>query len=148
MSYKFLIDECLSPALVQLAVEAGHVESTCVRDRGLTGTKDWRLVAFAIAGNFTLVTHNSADFRGKGAEEPGGHYGDLAIHAGLVCLNSVHVMSIPRQRMLFRCALDMLAGRDDLVNTSLEVFEDADGTVPIEVYDIPTRPSEGEAPQP
>lgn len=41
MKFRFLVDECLSPELVQMAVKAGHVESTCVRDRGLSGTKDW-----------------------------------------------------------------------------------------------------------
>lgn len=35
MSFRLLIDECLSPELVDLAVEAGYVESTCARDRGL-----------------------------------------------------------------------------------------------------------------
>ncbi|MFT3819162.1 MAG: DUF5615 family PIN-like protein [Rubrivivax sp.] len=137
MRYKFLIDECLSPSLVGQAVDAGHVESTCVRDRGLAGAKDWRLVEFAVAGDFTLVTHNAADFRGKGADAPGGHYGELEVHAGLVCLNSIHVMTVPRQKRLFQQALALLAERPDLVNASLEVFEDAEGRVHFEVYDIP-----------
>lgn len=34
MSLRLLIDECLSPDLVDLAIDAGHVESTCLRDRG------------------------------------------------------------------------------------------------------------------
>lgn len=36
---KLLIDECLSPELVQMAVDAGHGESTCVRNRGWVGKK-------------------------------------------------------------------------------------------------------------
>jgi DNA-binding GntR family transcriptional regulator len=40
---RLLIDECLSPELVQLAIDAGHVESSCVRDRGRLGLKDWEL---------------------------------------------------------------------------------------------------------
>ncbi len=140
MTYKFLIDECLSPALVGQAVDAGHVESTCVRNRGLAGTKDWHLTELVVAGDFTLVTHNSADFRGKGAEEPGGLYADLEVHAGLVCLNSVHVMTVPRQKRLFQQVLEVLAERPDLVNASLEVFEEEDGTVHIEIYDIPEGP--------
>lgn len=143
MTFKFLIDECLSPALVRQALDGGHAGSTCVRDRGLTGTKDWRLVEFAVAEDFTLVTHNSVDFRGKGARDPGGHYGALEIHAGLVCLNSVHVMTIPRQRRLFQHALEVLAERTDLVNASLEVFEDDDGAVQIDLYDIPETAEEG-----
>jgi predicted nuclease of predicted toxin-antitoxin system len=138
MTYKFLIDECLSPTLVQQAVKAGYVESTCVRDRGLSGTKDWELVKVAVDGDFTLVTHNAVDFRGDGANEPGGHYSELEIHAGLVCLNSVHPMSIARQRRLFQLALEFLAERTDLVNASLELFEDEDGAVHLEIYDIPS----------
>jgi hypothetical protein len=137
MRYKFLIDECLSPALVQQAVQAGYVQSTCVRDRGLAGTKDWELVQVAVDGDFTLVTHNSVDFRGGGTSESGGHYSELEIHAGLVCLNSAHAMSISRQRRLFELALQVLAGRPDLVNASLEIFEDEDGAVHLEIYDIP-----------
>lgn len=40
MRLRLLIDECLSPELVQLAVAAGHVGSTCVRNRGWSGVKD------------------------------------------------------------------------------------------------------------
>jgi hypothetical protein len=137
MTYKFLIDECLSPMLARQAVAAGYAGSTCVRDRGLAGTKDWELVRVVVEEDFTLVTHNSVDFRGKGAQEPAGHYGALEIHAGLVCLNSALKMSIPRQCELFRVALEELARRPDLVNASLEVFEQEDGTIEVEIYDIP-----------
>lgn len=140
MTFKFLIDECLSPTLVQLAIACGHVESTCVRDRGRTGAEDWQLVEWALAEDRTLVTHNSVDFRGKSGDEPGGHYNDLALHAGLVCLNSVHPMTVARQRRLFQVALDALATRPDLVNQSFEVFEVEDGTVYIDVYDLPGKP--------
>lgn len=48
MTLRFLFDECLSPELVLMAVDAGHVESTCVRDRGLAGAKDWKLIEHVI----------------------------------------------------------------------------------------------------
>lgn len=137
MTYKFLIDECLSPQLVELAVHAGHVLSTCVRDRGWSGVQDWRLVEIAVASNFTLVTHNSVDFRGKGADEPGGLYANVEVHAGLVCLNSAHVMTIARQRRLFECALAELSKRPDLINMTFEVFEHEDETLEVALYDIP-----------
>ena len=38
MSFRLLIDECLSPELVDVAVAAGYVETTCARDRGLRPT--------------------------------------------------------------------------------------------------------------
>ena len=137
MIFKLLIDECLSPELVGMAVTAGHVESTCVRDRGWLGSKDWKLIELAVAEDYTLVTHNAVDFRGAGAGNLGGLHAKQPIHAGLVCLNSVHVMDIERQRDLFRLALDELAGLSDLVNQALEVFEDEDGSVGVDIYDIP-----------
>ena len=137
MTLRFLIDECLSPELVQMAVTAGHVESTCVRDRGLSGTKDWKLIEHVVASDFTLVTHNSADFRGGGPVKLGGEHAKQSIHAGLVCLNSVHAMDLQRQLDLFQIALDELAALDDLVNQALEVFEQEDGSVEVVIYDIP-----------
>ena len=137
MTFRFLIDECLSPELVQMAVDAGHVESTCVRDRGLTGAKDWKLIEYVVPGDFTLVTHNAVDFRGGGPGLLGGEHARQSVHAGLVCLNSVHVLDLQRQRDLFQIALDELATMDDLVNKALEVFEEEDGGVEVVSYDIP-----------
>lgn len=71
MSLRLLIDECLSPDLVDLAVAAGHVQSTCLRDRGLLGTQDWTLMKHVLAEDFTLVTVNAQDFRGSGQDAPG-----------------------------------------------------------------------------
>ncbi len=137
MTLRLLIDECLTPELVQLAVEAGHLESTCVRDRGWAGTKDWELIEHAVAGDYTLVTHNAVDFRGAGPADLGGEHARQPIHAGLICLNSVHVMDLNRQRVLFQVALQELASVGDLVNRALEVFELEDGAIELEIYDIP-----------
>lgn len=137
MSFRFLIDECLSPELVQMAVAAGHIESTCVRDRGLAGTKDWKLIEHVVAGDFTLVTNNAVDFRGGGPGKLGGEHAKQSIHAGLVCLSSVRTLDLERQRDLFQIALEELAGMADLVNQALEVFEDEAGSVEVVVFDIP-----------
>ena len=137
MTMKFLIDECLTPELVQMAQAAGHPESTCVRDRGLSGTKDWKLIEHVVAGDFTLVTHNSVDFRGGGPGQLGGQHAKLPIHAGLVCLNSVHVLDLQRQRDLFQVALEELANLGELVNQALEVFEMDVGSIEVVIYDIP-----------
>lgn len=101
------------------------------------GIKDWQLVEFAVEGDHTLVTHNSADFRGKGGGVQGGHYAALAIHAGLVCLNSECAMTPSRQKNLFQHVLVQLDGRPDLVNVAFEVFEGAEGEITIDLYDIP-----------
>lgn len=133
MPFKFLIDECLSPSLVSAAHAAGHVESTCVRDRGLAGTKDWELTTVVVAQDFTLVTNNSKDFRGEGEETPGGLHAKEELHAGLVCLNceAPGGMDLDLQKDLFDVALDELASREHLINQALGE------TVRIKFYDIP-----------
>lgn len=137
MTYRLLIDECLSPELVDLAIAAGHVESTCVRDRGLLKAKDPDLMGYVVSGDFTLVTHNARDFRGAGAEKPGGLHANEPIHAGLVCLSSAFAMDLDRQHDLFRIALEQLADISDLVNQALEVFEADDGSVEVVIYEMP-----------
>lgn len=138
MSLRLFIDECLSPELVEVAQAAGYVESTCSRDRGMLGLPDWELTVFVVSGDFTLVTHNARDFRGEGRESPGGLHARQEVHAGLVCLNSVHSMDLDRQHRLFRIALAELENMPDLVNQALEIFEDEAGVVTAVVYEIPS----------
>src|SRR6267154_3528764 len=109
MTWRLLIDECLSPDLVELAIDAGHVESTCLRDRGLLGTQDWTLIKHVLDADFTLVTVNAQDFRGRGQNAPGGLYAHIELHAGLICLNSARSMDLRAQRVLFEEVLDALA---------------------------------------
>lgn len=136
MTYKLLIDECLSPALVAQAVEAGYAESTCVRDRGWNGLKDWDLMGQVIHHDYTLVTNNARDFRGEGRDAPGGLFAREGIHAGLVCLISAQTLARLKQAELFTVILDELRARGDLVNQCLEVVEDENGEISVDVYDI------------
>jgi uncharacterized protein DUF5615 len=137
MSLRLLIDECLSPDLVDLAVAAGHVESTCLRDRGLLGTQDWTLMKHVLAEDFTLVTVNAQDFRGSGQDAPGGFYATTELHAGLVCLNSARSMDLKAQKDLFEIALKELSELPDLMNQVLEVTEEASGEVMATLYELP-----------
>jgi predicted nuclease of predicted toxin-antitoxin system len=139
MTFRLLIDECLSPELIGLAIAGGHVESTCVRNRGWAGTKDWQLIEFAVANDYTLVTYNSVDFRGNGPGNLGGEHAKQPIHAGLICLNSVRTMDLDRQCDLFKVALRELSMMKDLVNQALELFELEDGSIELEIYDIPEQ---------
>jgi hypothetical protein len=63
------------------------------------------------------VTKNSIDFRGP-ADAPGskGQYADVAIHAGLICLNGPPDMDLDMQIELFDQAIDELETDPDLVN--------------------------------
>ena len=137
MTLRLLIDECLSPQLVDLAVAAGHVESTCLRDRGLLGTQDWTLLKRLLEEDFTLVTMNAQDFRGGGRDAPGGLYATTELHAGLICLNSARSLDLNAQRELFEVALEALTEIPDLINQVLEVMEHENGDVAISVYELP-----------
>ena len=85
---KFLIDECLSLALADKAVAAGHVESAHVSRRGMNNWQDHRLMKPVIDDDWTLVTRNSDDFRPRrGSASQAPCYVGQPLHAGLVCLN-------------------------------------------------------------
>ncbi|MDH4992474.1 DUF5615 family PIN-like protein [Aquamicrobium lusatiense] len=68
---KFLVDECLSPKLTELAHERGYGRSFHVVWLGRSGAKDWDLLPLIVDGDLTFVTRNSVDFRGA-ASRPGG----------------------------------------------------------------------------
>lgn len=124
---KFLIVECLSPELVKRAHERGHGESSHVVWMGLGGRKDWELKPIILDGDWTFVTCNSVDFRGPKAR-PGsrGQYADVALHAGLVCLDSPDGMNLDIQVELFEEVLQEIAANDDLVNQVLDVSLEPD----------------------
>ena len=129
---KFLIDECLSPALVQLAIEREHGESSHVVWLGKAGWKDWDLIRFIVAGDWVFVTCNARDFRGRR-----GLHGKQAVHAGLICLNAPEGLDQALQVELFELALDELAGAPDLINQALEISLLENGRFEISRYDLP-----------
>jgi predicted nuclease of predicted toxin-antitoxin system len=122
---RFLIDECLTVDLVQVASQAGH-EALHVAHVGKAGWKDWNVVRYASEGDFVLVTNNASDFRKLYATQP--------IHAGLVII--IPNVKRPEQRRLFRGALDALAASGEPVNRVLEVDTDGDD-VTFDFYDLP-----------
>jgi Domain of unknown function (DUF5615) len=136
---RLLIDECLTPELVQIAIDAGHVESTCLRNRDWLGLKDWQLMEHVLREDFILVTRNAQDFRGAGEADPGGLHAGIEVHAGLICLDSALELDFDLQQELFRHALEALAALPDLVNQALEVYLHEDGSVTVAVYEIPPQ---------
>jgi predicted nuclease of predicted toxin-antitoxin system len=134
---KFLVDECLSPELTRLAHTRGYGESSHVVWLGRAGLKDWDLKPVIIKNDWTFVTKNSVDFRGPAAK-PGskGQYADVAIHAGLVCLNGPPGMDLEMQLELFEQALDELHANRDLVNQVLEITMEEDA-LHIRRYQLP-----------
>jgi len=119
---KLLVDECLSDELTKLAQRRGHAEASHIAWVGKRGWKDWELKAVILDGDWTFVTKNSIDFRGPD-DAPGsrGQYADVALHAGLICLNGPVGMDLDLQLELFEAALDELDCDSDLVNQVLEI---------------------------
>lgn len=129
---KLLIDECLSEELAKRARARGHPESSHVRWIGKGGVKDWQLLPVILAGDWTFVTRNAADFRGP-AEAPGakGEYRKTALHAGLICLNAPVGMDLGMQLELFEAVLDALDEDADLINRVLEATLEDEGDAEI-----------------
>ncbi|EJW09989.1 hypothetical protein A33M_0701 [Rhodovulum sp. PH10] len=99
---RLLIDECLSVGLVAVAKSRG-VAADHVTWLGKSGWQDRNLVAFAVDGDYLMVTNNRRHFLRE--------YAKLAAHLGLVVI----VPALPRagQSRLFEAALDTLAARED-----------------------------------
>jgi hypothetical protein len=136
---KFLIDECLSPDLVPVALNRGFLESSHVVWIGKAGWKDWQLKPFILEGDWTLVTRNSVDFRGP-TDRPGtgGQFANVPLHAGLVCINGPDGMTAEVQCELFDAVLDEIGDAQQLINEVIEVdLESLDEDYTIRRYTLP-----------
>jgi len=105
---------------------------------GKAGWKDWELKQFVLEQDWTFVTRNSTDFRGR-ADQPGskGQYADVPIHAGLVCINGPDSMSAEDETELFGIVLDEL-GSDEMVNQAIEItLSDEDRGFELVRYALP-----------
>ena len=137
---KFLIDECLSPDLAQLARDRGFNASSHVTWLGKAGWKDWQLRDLIIEQDWTFVTRNSVDFRGP-ANQPGseGQYANVPIHAGLICINGTGRMTGEVEIELFTAVLDQIGASEYLVNEVIEAYlcEEEDGEFEVVRYSLP-----------
>ena len=144
---KLLIDECLSPGMVELAISKGHPGSSHVAWLGKAGWKDWELKRFILEGDWTFVTRNSIDFRGPAAR-PGtkGQYADVSLHAGLICINGPVGMTAELQGELLNIALEEIGPGGELINGVLEVsLDDQEEEVDITRYDLPPGTEGGDS---
>jgi predicted nuclease of predicted toxin-antitoxin system len=112
---RFLVDECLSPALVGEAQRSGH-EAYHLAHLGRAGLVDREVVAFALARDMVLVTNNASDFRRL--------YATQELHPGLVIL--VPNADRETQLRLLRAALIRIRMMRDPLNKALEVNVDGD----------------------
>lgn len=122
---QFLIDENLSPRLVEAANTFGY-NAFHVVHRGWSSLKDPEVLRHVLAEDLTIVTNNWSDFRPMLQREE--------VHPGMVVI----LPNVRRERQVELFTAALLAIRDydpplDMVNTVLEV--DAEGTVVM--YRIP-----------
>jgi hypothetical protein len=134
---KLLIDECLSAELAKLAQSRGHGNSSHVVWLKKSGWKDWSLKRLILDGDWTFVTKNSIDFRGPSSRRGSkGQYSDVALHAGLICLNGPEGMDLNLQLELFELALDEI-GDGDLINQVLEITLEEQAEIRVLRYALP-----------
>jgi len=123
---RFLIDENLSPALVEPARQRGF-EAMHVNHLGLRTETDWDLLKVIAEQDWVLVTNNAIEFRGR--------YRDIELHPGIVFL--LPAVRRAEQLRLFGAALDHLSTDGDMVNRALDVAFDLNRAVIVTAYDLP-----------
>jgi predicted nuclease of predicted toxin-antitoxin system len=122
---RLLIDECLTPALVNTAHIAGH-EAYHVAHIGLASARDSSVASRATSQNLILVTNNGSDFRAL--------YSHLNIHPGLLII----IPSVDRETQIriFKALLVRLAEVGEPVNQVIEADLDGEG-VSLAIYPWP-----------
>lgn len=125
---KLWIDECLSPALVEVSQD--RYESTCNRDRGKLGAKDPELYAVVADQDFVLVTNNERDFVSLTRH--------TEVHPGLVILPGG---TRQQQKLAYAAALTHIEQRSAedrsppgawIVNRLIEYHADIDSVTDVE----------------
>lgn len=137
---KFLIDECLSPSLVNMAWDAGYVQSAHITHRGMGSWKDYSIMKRILEENWTLVTHNANDFRPKdGSSSKKPCYVGITLHAGLVCLNMPKDSNLIEHQKYFASCLEFISDYDNIINRILEIDPDSFhlGLLKATIYDFP-----------
>lgn len=123
---RFLIDENLSPALVEPARIRGF-EAMHVNHLGLRTETDWDLLKIISEQDWVLVTNNAIEFRGR--------YGTIELHPGVIFL--VPAVRRPAQVQLFETALVHIEAHPDMVNRALDVTFDLSGQIVLISYYLP-----------
>lgn len=126
IAFRFLIDENLSPALVEPARERGF-EAMHVNHLGLRTETDWDLLKIIADQDWVLVTNNSIEFRGR--------YREIELHPGIIFL--LPAVRRADQVRLFQAALDHVQVHADMVNRALDVTFDQDRRGIVAPYDLP-----------
>jgi predicted nuclease of predicted toxin-antitoxin system len=119
---KFLVDECLSPALVAVAHARGF-DAYHVAHRGWEGSKDGQILKRLVDEELTLVTNNRDDFVAL--------VSGIELHPGLVVI--LDNVRRDDQVALFVAALEAVGAMTSLINKVVEVAADRS----VKLYDLP-----------
>ena len=123
---RFLIDENLSPALVEPAHIRGF-EAMHVNHLGLRTDTDWDLLKVITEQDWVLVTNNAIEFRGR--------YGTIELHPGVIFV--LPAVRRNAQVQLFETALMHVEAYPDMINRALDVTFDPTGEVTLVSYGLP-----------
>jgi len=123
---RFLVDENLSPVLVEPERERGF-EAMHVNYLGLRTETDWDLLKVVAEQDWVLVTNNAIEFRGR--------YATIELHPGVIFL--LPAVRRPEQVRLFEAALEHVKANPDLINRALDVAFDPDGKATLNSYNLP-----------
>lgn len=125
---RLLLDECVSPALVEALRTEEHL-AYALRDLGALREQDHEVLARAIGMDAAVVTQNARDFRPLVAAEE--------IHPGLITLPSVGPdRSLELLRRGIRYLEQLGDPADVIVNHVLEIKEDG----AVRLYELPAPP--------
>jgi len=123
---RFLIDENLSPVLVEPARKRGF-EAMHVNHLGLRTETDWDLLKVVAEQDWVLVTNNAIEFRGR--------YRTIELHPGVIFL--LPAVRRPEQVRLFEAALEHAQTHPDMTNRAFDVAFGPDGEAAVTSYDLP-----------
>lgn len=113
---KFLIDEDLSPLVARFLCEQFLIDAVAVRDRGLLGSSDRKVLEYAFNEDRILVTANVLDFEkfAKASE----------VHAGIVFIKEgdlLRVEQIELMKAVVECIQQELDAGRDFINRVLYI---------------------------
>ncbi|MDP8999568.1 MAG: DUF5615 family PIN-like protein [Myxococcota bacterium] len=128
MNVKLLLDENLSPRVAETLIREDGVDAVHVRDRGLLGALDRRVLDAAFAEDRVLVTSNVDDFVTLARARE--------VHSGIVLIEDGGLLR-EEQLQVVRKAIAVLQGERDLVNGVLRIW--LDGHVIFEEIPPPTE---------
>lgn len=130
----FLIDECLSQELADMAQEHGYFSLAANRMWRLRKRDDYRVARYALDRDLILVTNDQYDFEGV--------YEQLEIHPGIIFITAGRskLRELRYQQAMFQIALDSVEDNEPMCEAILVTARDGKGRrvdITIERYSFP-----------